>query len=655
MFKRLWGLHSVYFILLAFCAAQTIAFYFLNKTVFFVFLLLFSALAVVAVYKITYMGHRVNKLIKSINEDLDSTNSNALSCFNLPVIIVSSQNEIIWYNTSFAHIIDPEAENLVGKNIIDFIGSKAEQELKTDEKASFIFGRKILDVYQTIYKIGGEEQRILCFVDLTHLKKIETEYKLCRSVVAFIAIDNLDDITRTLRDSERNNAISKIQNVLEDWFSTVNGISRRLSGERYLFIFEERDLISFISNKFDILNRIKGIDFGERGKATVSIGIGRGSNLHECEEQAAQALDMALGRGGDQVAIKNPDNSFKFFGGISNGSEKRTRVRARIVSSAIMEMVNNSQKVVFMGHRYADLDCYGSAFALCSAIRKKTGKPAVIALDKATALVKPLISRIHSLGFEDFIEDPKSLLEFANEKTLLIVLDTHRIPLLECPELLDKVGNIIVIDHHRKAVDYIQNSVIFYHESSASSASEMVCELLQYIDGELVSRAEAEALLSGITLDTKNYAMNTGVRTFEASAFLRRKGADPLAVKKMFTDSIDNYKIKNSIIATAEQFKNTAIAINSEDISLSEKKILSSQAADELLNISGVSASFVISDFGEQINISARSLGEINVQVIMELLGGGGHRTMAACQLSETNTQDAKIKLKKAIETIVEG
>jgi c-di-AMP phosphodiesterase-like protein len=214
---------------------------------------------------------------------------------------------------------------------------------------------------------------------------------------------------------------------------------------------------------------------------------------------------------------------------------------------------------------------------------------------------------------------------------------------------------VIVIDHHRKAVDYIQNSVIFYHESSASSTCEMVCELLEYIGGDLVTRAEAEALLSGITLDTKNYSINTGVRTFEASAFLRRKGADPLAVKKMFTDSMDNYKIKNSIIATAEQFKNTAIAINNEDISLSQKKLLSSQAADELLNISGVSASFVISDFGEHINISARSLGEINVQVIMEHLGGGGHRTMAACQLSETNTQDAKIKLKNAIDSILEG
>ncbi len=655
MFKRLWGLHSVYFILLAFCAAQTIAFYFLNKTVFIPFLLLFVILAAVAIYKVAYMGHRVNKLIKSINEDLDSTNSNALACFNLPVIIVSAQNEIIWYNTSFSHIIDPEAENLVGNNIIDFIGAKAEQELMATEKASFIFGKKILDVYQTVYTIAGEEQRILCFVDLTSLKKIVTEYKLSRSVVAFIAIDNLDDITRNLRDSERNTVISKIQNVLEDWFSTVNGFSRRLSGERYLFIFEERDLISFISNKFDILNRIKNIDFGERGKATVSIGIGRGSNLHECEEQAAQALDMALGRGGDQVAIKNQDNSFKFFGGISGGSEKRTRVRARIVSSAIMEMVNNSDRVILMGHRYADLDCYGSAFALCSAIRKKTKKSAVVALDKSTALVEPLISRIKALGLDDFVVTPETLLETANEKTLLIVLDTHRIPLLECPQLLDLVGNIIVIDHHRKAVDYIQNSVIFYHESSASSASEMVCELLQYIDSELVGRAEAEALLSGITLDTKNYALNTGVRTFEASAFLRRRGADPLAVKKMFTDSIDNYKIKNSIIATAEQFKNVAIATNNENISLAEKKILSSQAADELLNISGVSASFVISDFEEHINISARSLGEINVQLIMEHLGGGGHRTMAACQLRETNTQDAKIKLKKAIETILEG
>lgn len=655
MFKKLWGLHSVYFVMLVVLGAQTVVFSFLSTPVFYVSLLIFLCVTTVAVIRVATMGHRINRLIRSINEDLDSTTSNALACFNLPVLIVSSMNEIIWYNSNFSQVIDPEAEALVGKNIIDLIGSKAAEDLKSKQKASFTFGQKILDVYETVYKVGGEDQRILCFVDLTGLKKIASEYKLSRSVVAFIAIDNLDELTRNLRDSERNNVISKIQNVLEDWFSTVNGISRRMSGEKYLFIFEERDLISFISNKFDILNRVRKIDFGDRGKATISIGIGHGKNLHECEEQAALSLDMALGRGGDQVAIKNSDNTFRFFGGISGGSEKRTRVRARIVASSLIDMASSSEQIVLMGHKFADLDCYGSAFALCSAIRKNTGKPASVVLNKKTALVKPLLDRISVLGVSTMTVDPEDIIHSVNKQTLLIVLDTHRPALLECPELLELAGKIVVIDHHRKAVDFIQNTAIFYHEPAASSASEMVCELIQYIDGELIGRAEAEAMLSGITLDTKNYCMNTGVRTFEASAFLRRRGADPIAVKKLFSDSIDNYKIKNSVISTAEQYKNCAIAVNSTDVPTEEKKIVSSQAADELLNISGIKASFVISNFDDIINISARSYGEINVQIIMELLGGGGHSTMAACQISDSNIDSVKEMLLKAIDKTQEG
>lgn len=364
MFKKLWGLHSVYIILLIFCALQTVTFAFFSKPVFLVFAVLFICLSAVAIVRIATMGHRVNKLVRSINEELDSTSSNALACFTLPVLIISHTNEIIWYNTNFSKVVDIEAEALVGKDIANFIGAKNEETLQNKQKATFVLNGKYFDIYQTVYKIGGEEQRILCFTDITELKKTTSEYKLSRPVVAFVVIDNLDELTRNLRDSERNNVISKIQNVLEEWFSGINGISRRLSGEKYLFIFEKRDLNSFISNKFDILNRVRNIDFGDIGKATISIGIGQGKTLHDCEEQAALSLDMALGRGGDQAALKNPDNTFRFFGGIAGGREKRTRVRARIVASALMDMVLCSEQVVLMGHKFADLDCYGSAFAI---------------------------------------------------------------------------------------------------------------------------------------------------------------------------------------------------------------------------------------------------------------------------------------------------
>ncbi|MBQ5765219.1 MAG: DHH family phosphoesterase [Clostridia bacterium] len=651
MFKKLWNFNALYITLLCFAAVQTVAFYFTNKTLFYISLGLFVVLAIITFVRIFSVNKRVRDLIRSINDDLDNTASNSLTAFNLPVLIVSDENEIIWFNSRFTEKVNADADLLVGKNIAEVIGDTSVAELSDKHITTACYNNKIFDVYETTHKTMSTTQRILCFVDLTKLRKTASEYKLSRPVVAFIAIDNLDDLTHNMRDSERNNVSSKIQTVLEDWFSTSNGISRKISGERYLFMFEERDLILFTSTKFDILQKVRSIDFGDRGKATISIGIGCGYNYRECEEQATQALDMALGRGGDQVAIKKRDNTFQFFGGISGANEKRTRVRTRVVASALLELINNSDRVILMGHKFADLDCFGAAYALCSAIKTHTGTPATIAINKQTTLSAPLFQRITSLGADLMISDYASLTGTITSKTLLIVIDTHRPSMLEYPALLNEVGTVAVIDHHRKSVDHIANAVIFYHETSASSASEMVCELLQYISEKSVGKPQAEAMLAGIVLDSRNFCMNTGVRTFEASAFLRKKGADPVAVKKMFADSLDHHKIKNAVIATAEQYKNYAIAVNDASGDDDERvRIISSQAADEMLNISGVKASFVIFAIDEQIIISARSYGDINVQLIMEKLGGGGHRTMAACQLDNTDIDTAKNMLLNAIK-----
>jgi c-di-AMP phosphodiesterase-like protein len=651
VFKKLWNFNFLYIILLCFSALQTATLFFFSKTLFFISLAVFLVLMVVAFIRIFTVKRKVNDLIATINDEDDNTASNALSNFNMPVLIVSDNNEIIWYNNRFFETVNDSADDLIGKNIEDVFGIKGAEDLKKSHYAIISYSNKLFDVYETEHVLNNVTQRILCFIDLTSLRKTASEYKLSRPIVAFVAIDNLDDLTHNMRDAERNNISSKIQNVLEDWFTTVNGISRKLSGERYLFVFEERDLISFTSSKFEILNHIRSIDFGDRGKATISIGIGCGNNFRECEEQAAQALDMALGRGGDQVAIKKRDNSFQFFGGISGANEKRTRVRTRIVASALLERIKSSDQVILMGHKFADLDCYGAAYALCSVIRKYTNTPAVIALDKKTALVSSMFERITNLGGSLMVTDYRSIEHLVTKNTLLIVVDTHRCQMLEYADALNKVGSVVIIDHHRKSVDHIANAVIFYHETSASSASEMVCELLQYISESAVGRAEAEALLAGIVLDTRNYCMNTGVRTFEASAFLRKRGADPIAVKKLFSDTIEHHKLKNSILATAEQHGNYAIAINDiTSLSVERSRIVSSQAADELLNVAGVKASFVISKIEDVINISARSYGEINVQLIMESMGGGGHRTMAACQLSETNFEKAKQLLLSAIK-----
>ncbi len=650
MFKKLWNFNLLYILFLAFSALQTAVFYFISKPFFYASAALFLVLAIFAIIRIHTVKKRVTELIGAINDDNDNTISNALSNFSIPVLIASENDEIIWYNERFVETVNDSADALIGENLFEILGENGNEELKKSKYTTISYANKIFDVYETEHTLNSVTQRIICFIDLTTLRKTASEYKLSRPIVALIAIDNLDDLALNMRDGERSSIISKIQTVLDDWFATVNGISRKISGERYLFVFEERDLISFTANKFDILNQIRSIDFGNRGRATISIGIGCGNTFRECEEQASQALDMALGRGGDQVAIKKRDNSFQFFGGISGGNEKRTRVRTRIVASALLELINSSEQVVLMGHKFADLDCYGAAYALCSVIRKFTDTPAVIAMEQKNALVNPLFDRITELGADLMVADYRSIEQLLTKNTLLIVLDTHRLQLLEYEDVLNKAGTVVVIDHHRKSVDHISNAVIFYHESSASSASEMVCELLQYISESAVGKAEAEALLAGIVLDTRNYCMNTGVRTFEASAFLRRRGADPIAVKKMFSDSIEHHKLKTSIISTAEQFGKYAVAINNNlELSPEQSRIISSQAADELLNISGVKASFVMSQLQGVINISARSYGDVNVQLIMENLGGGGHRTMAACQLKDIDFEKSKQLLLNAI------
>lgn len=655
MFKRLWGLHNMYIILICFAAAQTLAFYFVNKPLFYISLVLFLVLTVFAVIKLATMGSRINKLIKSINEDLDSTTSNALSVFSLPVIIVSEQDEVLWYNSKFSKEINPEAETLVGKTLTELVGTAAAERLSKKFYATCTFGNRILDAYQTVYNIGGEDQKIICFVDLTELRKTAAEYKLSRPVVAFVVIDNLDDITRNLRDSERNTVISKIQTVLEEWFSTVNGISRRLSGDKYLFIFEDRDLISFEANRFDILTKIREIDFGDKGCATISIGIGTGGSFKDCEDKAAQALDMALGRGGDQVAVKYKDNTFKFFGGVSGGSRTNTRVRARMAAATIFNIIKNSNSVVVMGHKFADLDCYGAAYAICSAIRKATGISSVIALDTETAMVDELILRLKKLGQDTMIYKPEDVLLDTTKNTTVIVVDTHREGLLENSQILKNAGNVVIIDHHRKAVDFIDNCAFFYHDPAASSASEMVCELLQYVGSDILGKAEAEALLAGVFLDTKGFSINTGIRTFEASAYLRKMGADPTAVKRMFSDSIDTYKLKNSVVSTAEKYKNFIFAYNDTNLPLEEKKVVSSKVADELLSIQGIKATFVFTKHLDSIFISARSLGDCNVQIIMEMLGGGGHRNAAGAGLETNDFEAAKSSLIEAIDNTEKG
>lgn len=417
-----------------------------------------------------------------------------------------------------------------------------------------------------------------------------------------------------------------------------------------MVVMEERHLRAFMEKKFEILDDIRNIKLDERRYATISIGIGRaGNSMRECEFWARNALEMALGRGGDQVAIKQGD-AYEFFGGMSKGVEKRDKVRTRVIASTLSDHIKDSDHVFIMGHQFSDLDCVGAAVGMWSAITKGQERPASVVINRRQTLASSLVESIENSGNGGMFLSPDQAEGMLTDRSLLIIVDTHSPSFVESASLYEKCKRVVVIDHHRMMVNHIEGAVVFYHEPYASSASEMVTELAQYLGENSLNRLEAEALLAGIMLDTKNFVLKTGVRTFEAAAFLRRKGADTVEVKRMFSDSIDTYKAKYQMVSGAEIFNSCAIACADENCP--DVRVASAQAADELLGIQGVNASFVMYPTQGVVNISARSLGAVNVQVIMEALGGGGHQTMAGAQLPGVTMEEAREKLVGLISDI---
>jgi c-di-AMP phosphodiesterase-like protein len=399
-------------------------------------------------------------------------------------------------------------------------------------------------------------------------------------------------------------------------------------------------------DRFSILDRVRGAFTADGLTVTVSIGVGQGKTMQECESMARQALEMALARGGDQTAIKTV-NGFDFYGGRSKGVERRTKVRTRVIANALSDLIRSSDRVLVMGHRQSDLDCLGSAIALTVAARRM-GKEAVTVVRRRTTMAGDLYDRYVDAGKADLFAEPDAIIERITPRTLLIITDTHSQTMLDCPEIYEAASRVAIIDHHRKVVNHIQDTALGYHEPSSSSACELVTELLQYMGEALIGRDEADALLAGIMLDTRNFVLHTGVRTFEAAAHLRRLGADTVAVKRMFSGGLEMYQKKCDLVSKAEQYHNTAIVTTEEDYS--DCRAVPAQAADELLSIQGIKASFVLCVAGDEVIISARSYGECNVQLIMEALGGGGHLTMAGTQLKNTTVAAARERLCAAID-----
>ncbi len=633
-----------YVILVFLLALNTFIVSFINFKLMLVSLLITLCGAALVIYRAVSIQSGYRNMITALEASTEQA-SPALQNFNLPVIYVSDNDEIIWYNKKFEIFL--KANDCYGKNFYEFFQVDKEK-LAENGTTEIQFNDKEFSVYYTTIKCEQSDFKVFYLIENTNLKRAAREYLAARPVVMIISTDNFSEVMRNSRDSEKSSFKSAIHKEIENWLLDINCISINRN-DKYVFVLtDERSLNKLIHGKFSILDSVRRLNINNNSGVTLSIGVGRGGkDLAQCEYHCRQGLEMAQSRGGDQVAIKSNGNDYKFFGGISNAVERRNTVRARVISSAIFEMITASSNIILMGHKYSDLDCLGASYAMAN-VAKFLGKQSYIVFNPKRTMAAALYKRILIEDKDCIFTDGNDLCDIINDKTLLIILDTHREGFIESEEIYKQCKNIIIIDHHRKAVDAIDKSVVFYHETAASSACEMVTELIQYMDAYNPNETVADALLSGIMLDTKNLCLHTGVRTFEAAAYLRKYGADPIKVKRMFSDNFETYARKSVIVSNATLYGNCAISM---DESCDEyTRIATSQAADELLNLEKVKASFVLCKIKDGINISARSYGEVNVQLIMEALGGGGHSNMAACQLDCSDFEQAKERLKKAID-----
>lgn len=601
-----------------------------------------------AIGKLIQVTRKTFQYYARIDDELESKMHMSVHSFPMSAVIIDSAGRIVWTNGKFTEEFPDCCE--YGMELSD-ITDIPPADFFTDDGITVRYKDSVYKVFARIPDENeAKELTLLFFKNITDITALETEKKLSQPVVILFMVDGYEELISGCLESEKAHVSVQIDKLLEDFAGQTTGVLRKNASDRFIAVIEERHLQEILRNKVEILDKAREIFVNDRLNVTMSIGIGRtGKTLKESEQFARQALEMALGRGGDQAAVKT-DNGFEFYGGVSKGVERHTKVKTRIIANSLLELVDNADKIFIMGHKYSDLDSVGSSVGLTCAIRN-LGKSAWAVCDYSTSLAKVLIDRFpHVDGEEPLFTEPADAMEELTDNSLLIICDTHNPLIIESKELYEKAKKIVVIDHHRKMVNYIDNAVIFHHEPYASSASEMVTELIQYFGEAGKLRAvQAECLLAGIMLDTKNFVMKTGVRTFEAAAVLRKMGADTITVKKMFSSSIDSYKRKTQIVAEAEIYRKCAIAPC--DFYADDLRIVAPQAADELLTIKNVDASFVLfKTMSNEISISARSMGNLNVQLIMEALGGGGHQTMAGAQLKDVTVNEVLDTLKKSID-----
>lgn len=647
------GMGAYFLFMAAFCAAALILdYYWLAAAEGVITLILFLVYSV----RKKHRRRELQQYIQSASSTLDAAGRGESP---FPMMLVRmGDGGIIWTNEKFVSI-SGYSDDILEQRVRDVMPNFSTDWLaagKNEYPYDVTLNGRRYRVYGTTLRADdptGTMLGVLYFSDLTELYQVRDEYIRSRPVVSIILIDNYEELTKNLTESGISILNAKLNDTINKWTENYHGLLRKLERNRYIFVFEKRDLLLAMENKFSLIEEIHEVANPSGLQASISFGLGvDGANFEENYNFAALAIEMSLSRGGDQAVIKDRFN-FNFYGGRNREADYRSKVRSRVTANSLMELIGQSSQVFIMGHKNADLDSLGAAMGIACLCRKKGKKPNIV-LDLEHNAAQRLIAEIRQVPeYKDaFISGQEALL-MCDNRSILVVVDTNRPDQVECKPLLEAISKVCVVDHHRRAADYINPVVVNLHEPYASSAAELATELLQYaVEKDDVLPIEAKALLAGICMDTKNFNVRTGERTFEAAAALRRMGADTVEVKRLLQNDFQDTMAKYQIIKTARLYRQElAIAA----LNTATTRVLAAQAADELLNIAGITASFVLYPDGDQVIISARSIGSANVQVILEPLGGGGNTATAGAQLKNTTVKEALDLLVASIDHFYEA
>ena len=628
-----------------------------NKIFIIPSILLFVVLVIYTVISNSKRKNEIVNHIMEITSDVNIATKKNLISSPIPLVIVETDGKVVWRSKSFVTEfqdiqIESHLSNLV-KEIKIELGNDGENKEVTK---LITIGKKSYRVKGAVTKSKKKDDRnqkeymlTLYFMDETKYNTLFDEYNNSKLCICLVTIDNYEDLVKRALPQEKLEVVANIEKVVYSWAESTHGLILKTGNDSFIYVFEQKYLPELEKSKFPILDEVKSVD--DSIPISLSIAISNeGKTIYEKYKSTVKALDIVLGRGGDQVIIRR-DGKYRFFGGNSIEIEKRTKVKARTISNSISNMILESDVVFVMGHKNIDIDALGSAMGIYRLAKSLDKKCYIVSEPKGNSLDKYLeeINKIEE--YKDLIIPIAIAMEKVTDESLLFILDTHKTTYVEFPELLGKCKKKIIIDHHRKVTDYIEDANISFHEVYASSAAELVTEIIQYAKNPVeLSLLEAEGLYGGIMVDTKDFTFKTGVRTFEAAAFLRKFGVDIIRVKKWFQADLESYNLISQIVRDAE-IKNNSIAIsvynNFED---ENANIICAKAADELLTIADINASFVLGKIGNTVFISGRSIGDINVQIILEKLGGGGHITLAGAQLEDVSVEDAKQELLTRIE-----